>query len=385
MRILYVISELTLGGAQKQLVEIARELAQSGHEVAIYTLNREVPRRAELSGSGVTLIVDQKRTRLDLRVLWRLRRTIDRMRPSVIHSFLFDADIYARLAAVGTGIPVLNSERSHNYVLPPLSLAAHRLTRRLVDGVVANSVSGRKFARELFRMDAADVHVVWNGIRMEELERQAASQLDYRAQFFGPGEFRVACLVGSIKPAKDYELALAAADELVTSHREWRVLLVGDQLSAVTAYRPGRDADSGNYKAQVLRRYETLAGRERIRFAGLRIDVPAILRQCDLLYISSHHEGSPNVVLEAMALGIPVASTEYSDIRRVLPFPQQVAGERTAQSLTQSMLWAYRNREAVAAAQKNWVGAHARIEQVALEMERVYRKYVDAQVSVQPA
>ena len=384
MRVLYVISELTFGGAQKQVVELARELSQCGHEVVIYTLNNDVPRRPELEGSGVTLVIDQKRSRLDPALLWRLRRTVVRWRPDIVHSFLFDADFYSRVAALGTGIPVLNSERSHDYRLAPLARVAHRLTRRLARGVVANSHSGRDFAQRLFGLPPDDVHVVWNGLRLEDLERQAASERDYRAEFFG-GDCRMACLVGSIKPAKDYRLALDTADRLIGSHPEWRVLLIGDRLSASGDYKPGRDSDSGAYKESILAHYRQLAARDRIRFAGLRTDVPAIVRQCDLLYITSAHEGSPNVVLEAMALGVPVVSTEYSDIRRVLPFREQVARERSPEALCRAMLWAHENRERIAVLQKQWVQAHARIEQVARELERVYRKYAGARVSAQPA
>jgi glycosyltransferase involved in cell wall biosynthesis len=229
------------------------------------------------------------------------------------------------------------------------------------------------------------VHVVWNGLRLDELERQAALGDDVRLQFFGPGRHRLACLVGSIKPAKDYRLALDTAERLVCGHPEWRVLLVGDQLSAVTAYRPGPASDSGAYKEEILHHHRRLAGRESIRFIGLRTDVPAILRQCDLLYITSRHEGSPNVVLEAMALGVPVVSTEYSDIRRILPFPRQVVREREAEALSRAMLWAHANREAIVTLQKRWVHAHARIENAALELERVYRKYAGARISAQPA
>jgi glycosyltransferase involved in cell wall biosynthesis len=289
------------------------------------------------------------------------------------------------MAAIATGTPVLNSERSHNYKLAPLNRLAHLLTRRLASGVIANSHSGKQFAERLFGLGPDDVHVVWNGIELEELERQAATGADLRCEFFGPGEYRVACLVGSIKPAKDYRLALEAAERLTLEHPEWRVLLVGDQLSAVTAYRPGRHSDSGAYKAEVLKHYQKLAGRERIRFTGLRTDVPAILRRCDLLYITSRHEGSPNVVLEAMALGVPVVSTEYSDIRQMLPFGQQVVSERSPEALSRAMLWAYAHREAIIALQRRWVQTHARIENVALELERVYRKYTGARISAQPA
>jgi hypothetical protein len=60
MRVLFCISELTFGGAQKQGGGAVEELVRQGHEAAIYTLNREVPRAPELEGSGVKLVVDQK-------------------------------------------------------------------------------------------------------------------------------------------------------------------------------------------------------------------------------------------------------------------------------------------------------------------------------------
>src|SRR6266850_6246391 len=193
MRILYVISGLSFGGAEKQLVELANQLAEHGHEIAIYTLNRDVRRKPELAGSAVTLIVDQKRAKLDLAVLWRLRRTINRWQPDIVHGFLFDGDFYSRVAALGSGIPVLNSERSDAYRLSWTQSLAHRLTRGLARGVVANTFSGKAFAKRLFGLPFDDVHVVWNGIRLEELERQAtATTADFRSEFFG--DRRVRCL-----------------------------------------------------------------------------------------------------------------------------------------------------------------------------------------------
>lgn len=384
MRILFLISELTYGGAQKQLVELSRQLSRHGHEVVIYTLNNDVPRRGELAGSGVTLMVDQKRSRLDPALLLRLRSLIEGWQPDVVHSFLFDADIYARLAALGTGVPVINSERSHNYTLPRVNALAHRLTRGLACAVVANSRAGKTFAERLFGFPPQDVHVVWNGLRVDELARQAAAEADPRA-FFEGGPCRIACLVGSIKPAKDYHLALDAADGLLRDDPAWRVLLIGDQLAATTTYRPGRDSDSGAYKAEVLAHYESLPTRQRIVFAGLRTDVPALVSRCDVLFMTSAHEGSPNAVLEAMALGVPAVSTDVSDIRSMLPFPEQVCAERSPAAIARAIAWAHDHREAVTARQRQWVDAHARIEAAAAELERIYRKYIRAQVRPQPA
>lgn len=384
MRVLFIISELTLGGAQKQVVELGRQLVRHGHDAAIYTLSRDVPRARELEGSGVELVVDQKRLKLDPAVLWRLRRFIARWRPDVAHGFLFDGDIYARLAAFGTGVPVLNSERSDNYRISTAQRVAHWLTKPLVDGVVANSHSGSAFAERLYGYDPARMHVVWNGMRIEDVEREAVSAADYRSIFFGPGKHKIACLIGAIKPAKDYHLAIDTAERLVKGAPEWRVLFLGDQLSKSVDYGAGKDSDSGDYKSEVMRHFNGLEVGDRVSFAGARADALAILAQSDVLFITSCREGFPNCVLEAMALGVPVTSTDYSDIRHILP-PRQVVIERSPDALAQAIVAAFDDHDAIAAEQKLWVRTHASIEHVTRNLERVYQRYIRRPVLEHPA
>src|SRR5258706_3835018 len=229
------------------------------------------------------------------------------------------------------------------------------------------------------------MHVVGNGVRVDELERAAQSRVDFRARFFGPGSHHVACLVGSIKPAKDYHLALDSAARLVRGSPQWRVLFIGDQLSSSKAYRPGADSDTASYKAQIVRHHARLGVPERIRFVGERGDALAIVKQCDVLFSTSCREGFPNVVLEAMAIGVPVASTDYSDIRRILPCAPQVVIERTPEAVARAVLRVHSMREHIVAEQKRWVREHASIEQATLELERVYLHYVRRDIVAEPA
>jgi glycosyltransferase involved in cell wall biosynthesis len=376
VRVLLVISDLGLHGAQKQVVELARELARLGHAVAIYTLNDHVPRAAELAGSGVEVTADQKRSRLDPAVLLRLNRKITEWGAGIVHGFLYDADIYVRIAAIGTGAVVLNSERSDDYELSRVQMLAHRLTRGLVDGVVANSRSGARFAQRYLGYPGHAMHVVWNGMRLAEFEARARSDRNYRREFFGQDDVRVACMIGHIKPAKDYPLALQAAAALVKTAPEWRVLFLGEALTQQTGYVAGRDSDTEYYKRAVLQQYEALGIAEKVKFAGARADAPAILAQCDVQLMTSCREGFPNVVLEGMVLGVPVVSTEYSDIRLILPRAAQVVASRSPDELAAAILAAHADREGLVVEQKRWVRDHASIEQAARALEGVYERYL---------
>src|SRR5687767_5271074 len=100
MKLLFVISSLAFGGAERQIILLSRALARRGHEVSIYTLTRDTTRIDELADVAVEVVVDQKRSRLDPGVIARLRRHIAAWRPHLVHGFLFDGNLYSRLAAL---------------------------------------------------------------------------------------------------------------------------------------------------------------------------------------------------------------------------------------------------------------------------------------------
>lgn len=376
MRILIVNSGLRFGGAERQIVEISRELVCRGHAVAIYTLTDDVPRLPQLQDSGVEVIVDNKHARLDLGVLRRLRCFIRSWRADLVHGFLFDGNLYSRAAAIGLGVPVLNSERNDNYALRRSQALVHRPTRFLADGVVANTQAGAHFAQRLFNLPAERVHVVGNGIRLEEVTaRLVASTHDFKREFFGTDGVKVACLVGTIMPSKDTLLALDTAHALIQDNPEWRVLFIGDTFQVALSYTCD-DASSGwNYKKEVMAAHARLGLQDHVHFIGQRSDALEIIARCDVLFSTSVHEGFPNVVLEAMAAGTPVASVDYSDIRRILPLPWQVVGTRDAGLLAAAIRRVAAEHDAVSALQLEWVREHATIAAAAEKMETIYRQY----------
>ncbi len=331
------------------------------------------------------LVIDQKRTKLDWKVIGRLRRFVRSWKPDIVHAFLFDAEIYSRIACVATGVPVLNSERSSHYEISTTQRVGHWLTKALVDGVVANSHEGSRFAQKLYGYAPEQMHVVWNGMRIDEFERRGESAAGYKREFFGRDDVKVAVLIGAIKPAKDYPLALRTAAALLAKDPSWRVLFLGDSLAGVAGYKAGVHSDSSGYKTEAMRLHAELGLGERAKFAGNRKDLPAIVKQCDVLFVTSAWEGFPNSVLEAMVLGVPVVSTDYSDIRHILPREEQVIASRSPREIAEAIVEAFIDRDEIAAEQKRWVRTHASIEKATESLERVYQQYARPGFVARPA
>jgi len=282
----------------------------------------------------------------------------------MVHGWLYDGNIYTRVALRGLGIPVFNSERSDNYRLTFAQWLGYALTRSWETALVANSHAGLAFANRLHRLPADRGHVVWNGIDQVATRLEAAAAPALRTALWPGQDVRIACLVGTVTPPKDHLLALDTAAVLHQRDARWRFLFVGDRLR-----------NSGDYQQAVQARFRELQLENVCRFTGERTDAIAYIAASDVLFSTSVLEGFPNVVLEAMACGTPVASTEYSDIRRILPLSWQVASQRKPELLADAIQRAASERDFVAAAQHAWVKQHATAERSVIAMEAVYTKY----------
>lgn len=368
MRIAFVTTGLIYGGTETQLIALSRELVKRGNEVSIYTLTEKNPRLAELQGTGVSVVVDQKRLKLDPTVLWRLRSHIKRTGANVVQGLLHDGNVYAPLAAIGTGALAFASERNDDYLLSRNQRLGLRVSRGAIAGVIANSHAGAEFAQRNFGLPRERFHVVWNGIDIDAIQaRIEACKTDYRSEFFDAEGVKVACLVGNVKPSKDYELALRVADTLTRTNPEWRVVFIGG---------PAPNPAHAEYVERVNSMFRAGAFEGRAHFAGLRKDVFEIVSRCDVLFSTSRNEGFPNAVLEAMAIGTPVVTTDYSDIRRILPESWQVISSRAPDEIAAAILRADRERPHLAEAQRAWVQENATIGRAAQRLEDVYRTMV---------
>jgi len=374
MRIAFVCPGLHHGGAETQLIALAKQFHALGHTVRVNTLFSGTARVPALREAGVEVFEYDKRSRLDLRLLARMRRDLRAFAPDVLQGILFDGNLYARLAGAGLGVPVVCAERSSDYELRRSQRLAHRLTHRLTDAVIANSYAGAALARRMFPALGADrVHVVWNGIDAAGVARRTARASGLRAALGVDADARLLCFVGAVKPEKDVPLALGTAALLFQREGPpWHLVMVGAAYAKLGEYRIVEFDQSQACESEVAQMIATFPS-GRIHRLGVSDQVIETIAQCDVLLSTSRREGFPNVVLEAMAAGTPVVSTAYSDIERILPMPWQVVGSRDPAALAGAVERAYAQASTLAAAQRAWVESNAELERLADATLQVYR------------
>lgn len=308
--VLIAISDLEFGGAQRQVVELVNHIDATRFEAHVVCLHDYMPLAKTLHDAERRLHVVRRRWKYDFTVVPRLARLIRRLGASVVHGYLFDAEIATRLAGRLTGAAVIGSERNTNYRTKRGNLLAYRATRWCHDLTIANSRAGADFNSALLGQPRSTYRVVHNGV--DAARFQPGDGTAVRDELNIPHDDLVVGMFASFKPQKNHPLLLRAARQILGRIPRARFLFVGDELFMGMS-------GSVDYKQQVLALVEELGLHDRCVFAGNRKDVERVYRACDVTVLPSLFEGTPNVALESMASGVPVVATDVSDNAFVIP------------------------------------------------------------------
>ncbi len=301
-RILQIIPSLDRSGAEKQMLLLSTRLPRDEFEVHVCALTRGGPLVDDLRAAGIPVTVIGKRWKFDPLAYWRLEQHVRRLKPDLVQTWLFAGNAYGRAAALCSGVPVIvASERCVDPWKQGYQHAIDRHLARRTAALVVNSPGVRDFYQRhgipptLFR-------IIPNGVELSQASlrpQKTGSREALLAELGLPAQSRLIAAVGRLWPQKRVKDLIWATDLLRVMRDDVHLLVIGDG--------PQRAA---------LQRYRHLCRMDdHVHFLGLRDDVPSLLPHCDLLWLASQYEGLPNVVLEAMAAGIPVVATNIPGTR----------------------------------------------------------------------
>jgi glycosyltransferase involved in cell wall biosynthesis len=299
IRVMQVLPDFGPGGAERVAADLLTRLDPSEFSVSAISLYpfRGTALDEELYRRGVPVAYLGKRRGPDPRMYGRINRTLARIRPHVVHTHLY----------------VLR------YVLPILLLRRNCVMVHTVHNVAEREVeAGTRWVNRLaFRAGVTPVTIahavddsfqrlygaqagamIPNGVDVAAYAHPATPRDAWRAAHgFRPDDIVYLC-VGRLYAQKNHALLLRAFAATARAQPNARLAIVGD----------------GELRRQLEAQAAELGIATRVRFLGIRRDVPDALAASDVFVLASNYEGHPLSVMEAMAAGLPVVATAVGGI-----------------------------------------------------------------------
>lgn len=282
-----------MGGAERQLVLLSRELVRRNNDIHVVTVFPG-EHDAILAAGGATIHRLQAANKYDPLLLGRMIGLVRRLRPNVLNTWLTQMDILGGIAAKAVRVPWVLSERSaraayESGILPSIRL---RLGAR-ADAVIANSPGGRDYWRSVTSGDR--IHVIPNIVPRDEIE--AADAIE-----------------DGVHPAEEVILYVGRFSEEKNLGRLIEALAVVLQARTATAVFCG----DGPMRPLIEEKAHALGIRDRTVFTGTVTNVWSWMRRASLLVAVSVFEGDPNAVLEAVAAGTPIVVSDIAAHRALV-------------------------------------------------------------------
>jgi glycosyltransferase involved in cell wall biosynthesis len=308
LTVMLLVNDLRIGGAERQLIELARGLDKSRFRVLITTLYPGQPLDEEARGiPGVELRSLERRGKFDPLALGRLVALLKREKVDVIQPFLTPATAFGMTAAMIARTPVkIVTERCGVRLNTHLGNNVYRFVEdrmtRFANAAIPNSEAGAGYL--LSRGIARDkVRVIYNGVPRERVTATLEERQALRRELGVSDETWLIGIVASLTPAKDHANFLQAAASIRREAPDTRFLIVGE----------------GPLRAALERRVESLGLADAVIFAGHQLRVAPYIAAMDVAVLSScDHEGCSNFILEAMGLGRPIVATDVGGNRELV-------------------------------------------------------------------
>lgn len=370
-QVLFVITGLAYGGAETQLVHLATRLKARGWGARVVSLTPPKAYVQELEAAGVPVSSLGIRGKApDPRPVFRLAKMIRTWRPQIVHSHMVHANLVARLVRLLAPVPVLictahSIDEKGQRASDRLRKMAYRLTDPLCDLTTQVSQAGLERYVRIGAVPRHKIRYLPNGVDTERFRPDPELRACLR-QELGLETAFAWLAVGRFDVPKDYANLLQAFAYVAQARPEAQLLIAGD----------------GPLRPSMEQLANDLGITDRVKFLGIRRDIPALMNAADAYVMSSAWEGMPNVLLEAAASGLPIVATDVGGNSEVvidgktgfLVPPKDP--EALAQAMVRLMGLPQEERRRVGEAARQYVEANYSLDRVVDQWEALYREFL---------
>jgi len=312
MRILYVITSLQTGGAEKLMVDLLPRLRDAGHDVELAIFDgRITPFYEQLRADSITIhrFMPDGGNVYNLLNLWKLVRLIRKGRYDIVHTHNTAPQLFAAICGIVSPSVLVTTE--HNTSNRRRAWTWYAVIDRWMYNryrkVICISQKAEDNLREYIGHCKADICTINNGVDIAKYANATAST-DLEA--IAPGSRKI-LMVAGFRWEKDQDTLIKSLKYLPEN---FHLFLVGD----------------GVRRKELETLIESESMSSRVHLLGLRTDVPNLLHAADYIVMSSHFEGLSLSSVEGMSVGKPFLASDVDGLREVVKgsgvlFPHQEA------------------------------------------------------------
>lgn len=299
INILYVIWSLGLGGAEQVVINLAKGLDKTKFQPFVCCLNDEGRFADVLKKEGIRVFALNKARGLDFSVIPKLVHIIGENDIRIVHTHLWGASFWGRIAARVARVKVIITEHNVDVWKSMLHFLIDRFLFKKTDCFIAVSETVRNFYSAKLCVPAEKIKVVYNGIDVAAFSRQS-SVSSLKKEFEIKNDEKVISVIGRLVPQKGFDIFLEAFSRLSLNAR---ALIVGE---------------GPLLESLKVSTFQSSTLKDKVIFTGLRKDIPEILSITDILVLPSKREGLPMILLEAMAAGAIVVASRVGGTPEVV-------------------------------------------------------------------
>ena len=300
-RITWAIPTMRAGGTETQLLYLMKGMIDD-YDLTLICTRSEGALIGDARRLGVTVRVLGVRSGWDFRLRRKIERVLRAQPPNILHTFLFGFDLFANKAAYDCDVPIIiSSRRELAEWQKRRHLFMQRRANKYVDCIVANSQAVADYASKREDEDPQKFQIIRNGLVADHFVSRSTCK-HVRRHFKIPLGAIVIGMVANFTPVKDHPLLLDIVDIIIKKHKNVHFLLVGTGPLANTI----RDTIESRRLGDYFTRIATVS------------ELADLYCAMDIALLCSKNEGSPNVVLEAMASGTPTISPAVGGIPEII-------------------------------------------------------------------
>ena len=297
IRVGFVLHMMAVAGAEMLVADIVKQL-KGRIEPVVFCLDGIGALGEQLRAEGVEVLALGRRPGRDHRLAWRLGRAARAFRIEVLHAHQYTPFYYAALARIISADTFRLVLTEHGRAYPDIVSTARRWGNRLVLARLADEVnavcnSSRWALAHNDGFPARRTSVIKNGVHIERYGPPGSRDGWKRHLGLDPSRRLVTC-IARLHPVKDHTTLVRAFARVAPLWSDVDLLIVGN----------------GECRNQLVALVDMLGLATRVRFAGIRSDVPDLLRASDIFALTSLSEAASLTLLEAMATGLPVVVTD---------------------------------------------------------------------------